>query len=151
MWLCPTCRQPAGAPDSAIPWGDGWSCTRCGTGVPQSDGIPCLAPGLIDTTEGFDPAFFEELVRYEDTNFWFVNRADLIAHVPAGRRDRFGALGLELRGFVLGVAVREGQIDFRVKRALAGARWLRRLHLYRAGGGPDSRLVVRAAQPHTHF
>jgi 2-polyprenyl-3-methyl-5-hydroxy-6-metoxy-1,4-benzoquinol methylase len=45
--------------------------------------VACLAPELIDSLSGFDPKFFDILVRYEETSFWFVNRAALITSLLA--------------------------------------------------------------------
>jgi len=47
-----------------------------------------LAPDLIGADSGFNPALFERLLRFEETSFWFVNRANLIIsllrkHFPA--------------------------------------------------------------------
>jgi SAM-dependent methyltransferase len=38
-----------------------------------------LAPAVINGARGFDPGLFERLSKVEETNFWFVNRATLIA------------------------------------------------------------------------
>jgi SAM-dependent methyltransferase len=53
-------------------------CRACGFQIFCYDGFPCFAPEQLGAAEGFDPALFEMLARIEETNFWFVNRADLI-------------------------------------------------------------------------
>ena len=52
--------------------------------------MPCLAPELIGSRSGFDPGFFQDLLRIEAANFWFLNRGRLILrlldeHFPASR------------------------------------------------------------------
>lgn len=79
MWLCPICRAPASFADARRPWPPGWSCQACGHTLTVRDGIPWLAPELAHAAEGYDPVFFETLVSIEETNFWFTNRANLIA------------------------------------------------------------------------
>ena len=79
MWLCPVCRAPASFPDARRPWPPGWSCQACGHALTVRDGIPWLAPELAHAAEGYDPVLFETLASIEETNFWFTNRANLIA------------------------------------------------------------------------
>lgn len=62
----------------------------CGRAVEHRCGVPCLAPELIGSRSGFDPGFFQDLLRIEATNFWFVNCGRLILrlldeHFPASR------------------------------------------------------------------
>jgi SAM-dependent methyltransferase len=78
MWCCPNCRAPAVFPDPRRPWPSDWTCDTCSFEAPLRDGIPCLAPTLIETVVGFDPKLFDRLAKVEDSNFWFVNRACLI-------------------------------------------------------------------------
>jgi SAM-dependent methyltransferase len=41
----------------------------------------CLAPETLQSPSGYDQKLFGELVRFEESNFWFVNRARLIAEL----------------------------------------------------------------------
>lgn len=89
MWLCPSCGEAASFAEAA-PWPEGWRCAACGAGVAHRDGVPLLGPALIGSDSGYDRSFFEALVRVEETSFWFVNRARLIArllrrHFPHAR------------------------------------------------------------------
>ena len=77
MWRCPSCGHPASFADPRHPWPIDWTCDACGFAPARRDAIACLAPGLIDTLTGFDPDLFNILDRYEETSFWFVNRAAL--------------------------------------------------------------------------
>lgn len=81
MWLCPKCAHPVRFPDPCKPWPLGWKCGTCADVIAHREGIPCLAPDLIDSSAGFDTDLFEELAQFEESNFWFVNRARLIAHL----------------------------------------------------------------------
>jgi len=81
MWLCPKCAHAARFPDPHEPWPVGWTCAACGYAITHREGIPCLAPDLADSDAGFDPDLFEKLAQVEEQNFWFVNRARLIAHL----------------------------------------------------------------------
>ena len=56
----------------------GRKCNECGFDPIGKSGILYFAPRLAHSTEGFDPAHFQELEQVEETNFWFVNRARLI-------------------------------------------------------------------------
>jgi len=47
--------------------------------VSGDNGIPWLAPELVNSESGFDPKLFPALAKIEESNFWFVNRARLIA------------------------------------------------------------------------
>ena len=79
MWCCPECDAAVELRSEAVvPWPPDWSCDFCGASVAYQDDIPCLAPSLINTMSGFDPRLFDLLVRYEQSSFWFVNRAKLI-------------------------------------------------------------------------
>jgi SAM-dependent methyltransferase len=54
------------------------------------DGIPCLAPEAIGTTDGFEPEAFARLARTEESSFWFRSRNRLIGwalrrYMPAAR------------------------------------------------------------------
>ena len=77
MWCCPNCRREAVFPDQ--PWPSDWACTACRFRATQCEGLVCLAPEIIEAASGYDPKLFGELVRFEESNFWFVNRAHLIA------------------------------------------------------------------------
>src|ERR1700736_4264262 len=90
MWCCPNCHGPASFPDAHRPWPREWTCGACRFVLPRRDGIPCLALESSDTLSGFDPKLFDTLAKFEQTNFWFVNRARLIAallghHFPMAR------------------------------------------------------------------
>lgn len=37
-----------------------------------------LAPDIVDSVTSYDPSLFNDLVRFEEAHFWFVNRARLI-------------------------------------------------------------------------
>jgi len=59
--------------------------------VLHPDGFPRLIPGDAGEPSGFDPKLFDGLIKYEDSNFWFVNRARLIVELtrkyfPAAQR-----------------------------------------------------------------
>jgi len=89
MYVCPACDAPTGWSGHAV-WTQDWRCPSCGAGVPVHDGIPCLAPTLIGSESGFDTALFDRLAGLEETNFWFVARAERIVallrtHFPAAR------------------------------------------------------------------
>jgi SAM-dependent methyltransferase len=77
--ICPSC----GAADEIVGdqpvWPSDWCCSRCARAIEQYDGIPLFAPELADTISGVNPAMFDRLAQYEETNFWFVPRNRLIA------------------------------------------------------------------------
>lgn len=83
MWVCPKCHSTNNASEGRKPWSEDWLCQQCGAGIEYRDGVACLAPELIDSLSGFDPKFFDILVKYEETSFWFVNRAALITSLLA--------------------------------------------------------------------
>jgi len=78
MWCCPNCGSAATFSSADRPWPVAWRCKSCQLSISYREGIPCLAPDLADSTIGFDPKLFQKLNSFEDTNFWFVNRARLI-------------------------------------------------------------------------
>src|SRR5215218_977241 len=89
MWICPSCDAVA-VFQNERPWPVDWRCMSCGRAVEHRCGVPCLAPELIGSRSGFDPSFFQDLLRIEAANFWFVNRGRLILrlldeHFPASR------------------------------------------------------------------
>jgi SAM-dependent methyltransferase len=51
--------------------------------VDAPDGVPRLAPALIGSESGYDPAYFQAFAAIEQTNFWFVNRAILLTRLCA--------------------------------------------------------------------
>ena len=66
----------------------GWQCPSCGVAPEQRSGILLLAPGTAERTESYDPAWYQELARLEDANFWFRARNRLIRwlarrHLPS--------------------------------------------------------------------
>ena len=81
MWCCPHCGLAAAFPNPDRPWTVDWNCERCRQSIPRRAGIPCLAPELADSAAGFDPNLFQRLVGFEESNFWFVNRARLIVRL----------------------------------------------------------------------
>lgn len=70
MRRCPACG--AGLESSA------WTCGACGWQAPVSDGIPILAPAVIEEGDGFRPEGFTDLAAAEDASFWFQGRSSLI-------------------------------------------------------------------------
>jgi SAM-dependent methyltransferase len=78
MWRCPACHGRATFSASDRPWPPDWVCGVCGTSIICRDGIPRLAPELACNPTGFDPKLFSMLVEFEESSFWFVNRARLI-------------------------------------------------------------------------
>jgi hypothetical protein len=89
MWICPSCDAVA-LFQNEKPWPVDWRCMSCGRAVEHRCGVPCLAPELIGSRSGFDPGFFQDLLRIEAANFWFLNRGRLILrlldeHFPASR------------------------------------------------------------------
>lgn len=81
MWLCPKCGSTGEFPDPARPWPVGWTCRTCAEAIEIREGVPCLAPDLIESSVGFDADLFEDLAKVEESNFWFVNRAELIGRL----------------------------------------------------------------------
>jgi SAM-dependent methyltransferase len=72
-------------------WPLDWKCSKCGSLVPQAEGIPMFAPQLADTVSGFDPKTFDELAELEAEHFWFIARNELIVGLakkffPGARR-----------------------------------------------------------------
>ena len=58
--------------------GPGWTCPVCGSSPDGSAAMPAFAMALSNTRSGFDPAYFDRLVRLEDVSFWFRARNALI-------------------------------------------------------------------------
>src|ERR1700687_2990689 len=144
MWCCPSCRHAANFNDARQPWPQGWTCGACNFVVPHSDGIPCLAPELADTSVGFDPKLFETLAGLEERNFWFVNRARLIAsllrkHFPRSRN--FLEIGCGTGSVLLALC------DARPQLTLAGSELhCRGLAFARRRLGPDALLLQMDAR-----
>lgn len=55
----------------------GWLCQSCGESPAEKAGFPAFAPELA-SDEGFKDAYFDELARLEEKNFWFRARNKLI-------------------------------------------------------------------------
>lgn len=55
-----------------------WSCATCGWRATSSNGIPCLAPGMIQSNDGFHEPLFNEYERLERSHFWYTYRRKLI-------------------------------------------------------------------------
>jgi SAM-dependent methyltransferase len=81
--LCPRCGAADEIGAAGPVWPAGWSCPTCGHAIELRDGIPIFAPALANTMSGFDPAMFEPLAQYENSNFWFVPRNRLITRLLA--------------------------------------------------------------------
>jgi len=80
MWCCPSCRNTVEFAEPRRPWPHGWTCKPCGFAVAHHNGIARLVPQIDGASEGFDPGLFGTLAQFEETNFWFVNRARLIVY-----------------------------------------------------------------------
>jgi SAM-dependent methyltransferase len=76
--VCPSCGATDEIGVAEPVWPAGWTCPKCGYAVEMRDGIPVFAPALANTMSGVDPAMFEPLAQYENSNFWFVPRNRLI-------------------------------------------------------------------------
>jgi len=72
-----------------------FQCPRCGHAPPTLpeplEGIPCFAPGLALTNDGFDPDFFPVLAEAQDRHFWLRQRTALVLwavdkYFPGARR-----------------------------------------------------------------
>ena len=66
----------------------GWQCPKCGFTPETRSGVLQFDPGIADKGDSYNPAWYEELARLEDRNFWFRARNRLIAwlarrHLPA--------------------------------------------------------------------
>jgi SAM-dependent methyltransferase len=92
-----------------------WQCLQCGW-TPDIDGdVVLLAPHIYGVSEGYDPAWYEELACLEADNFWFVARNHLI-HFLAKRYLPVHGNYLEVgcgTGFVLRM-LQESFPDWRV-------------------------------------
>jgi len=71
MRLCVKCGQ--------VLQGDGWACAGCGHTPEIRDGIPCLAPHLMDSKIAFDVNSFDGLAEREEQSFWYQPRNRLIS------------------------------------------------------------------------
>ena len=58
--------------------GASWSCPDCGRAPEFVDAIPCFAPDLADTIEGYRSEHFQALAQLEDGSFWFRARNRLV-------------------------------------------------------------------------
>jgi SAM-dependent methyltransferase len=81
--ICPSCGTADEIVDEEPVWPLGWTCRQCAHTIEQSDGIPVFAPELADTISGVNPAMFDRLAQYEETNFWFVPRNRLLVNLLA--------------------------------------------------------------------
>ena len=57
---------------------DGWICTKCGWQPEWIGNVVLFAPHISGKSEGYDPAWYDELAALEAKNFWFVARNRLI-------------------------------------------------------------------------
>jgi len=55
-----------------------WRCPACSFHPTSPAGVLLFAPEIAGSTEGYDPAWYEELARLEDAHFWFKARNRLI-------------------------------------------------------------------------
>jgi SAM-dependent methyltransferase len=81
MWCCPNCGRDAEFRDTWRPWPPDWVCMACQFRLTYREEFVCLAPETLQCPSGYDQKLFGELVRFEESNFWFVNRARLIAEL----------------------------------------------------------------------
>lgn len=131
MKVCLSCSSDL--PDA------GWSCPLCGWRAEQIGGILSFAPQLSGANDTYDPAWYEELVRLEAGNFWFVARNRLICALAkryAPEQAKYLEIGCGT-GFVLqmlrkafpdwGIQAAETQFDglaFAKSRLQSGALFL---------------------------
>lgn len=95
MRICLTCS-------SAI-LDNSWECKKCGSKPTIIGGAVSFAPHISGVSEGYDPAWYEELAGLEAGNFWFVARNRLIGWLANRWLPAYGNY-LELgcgTGFVL--------------------------------------------------
>ena len=81
----------------------GWQCPFCGVTPAQQSGILLFAPEIAARKESYDPAWYPDLARLEDANFWFRARNRLIRWLARRHLPPAGAF-LEIgcgTGFVL--------------------------------------------------
>jgi SAM-dependent methyltransferase len=100
------------------------ACPRCGFRPREIEGHVAWAPELAFANTGFEPEYFENLVRLEEGNFWFRARNALVTW--ALRRYFAG-----LRSF-LEIGCGTGYVASGVARAFPGAR-LVGTEIYAAG------------------
>ncbi len=70
MKLCLLCRGKFNA--------NGWECPSCGYVPKMKAGHYIFAPEMAAYGDGFDPNYFNELVKIEEENWWFRSRNRLI-------------------------------------------------------------------------
>jgi SAM-dependent methyltransferase len=108
---CRSCRNCGAKQDigeTELLWPAGFECAACGSRLAQAGGIVQLAPGLDQTSEGYDLESFEFLEGFEGNHFWFKSRNELIAWLVrrfAPQAKRVMEIGCGT-GFVLN-AIRE--------------------------------------------
>src|SRR5262245_12800338 len=99
---------------SAVFDGEGWKCPICGRIPSTADGIPVLAPELVNG-DGTDANYsYDLLVRAEASHFWFRNRASLISWMI---RTHFPSAGS-----ILEVGCGAGGVLVEIQRGNPGAR-----------------------------
>ena len=106
MWLCPNCRAEAIFCDRRRPWPPDWICPACQRCVTLREGFVSLAPEMIATSTTYDPKLFTCLLTFEESNFWFVNRARLIVALMRkwfGGADNFLEIGCGTGSVLLAV------------------------------------------------
>jgi 2-polyprenyl-3-methyl-5-hydroxy-6-metoxy-1,4-benzoquinol methylase len=107
--------HPANFKCADRPWPDEWACEGCRTELQHRSEITFLAPELAESSSTYNPEMFDTLVKIEETNFWFVNRAALIVwlvkrHFPHGGKMLEVGCGT---GSVL-LALRRSDIQFKL-------------------------------------
>lgn len=73
MKLCLECQRSFTAAD--------WCCPHCGHAPAKHDDFLTFAPELATQNEGFNPKFFQLMVKVEPTHFWFVSRNHILSDV----------------------------------------------------------------------
>lgn len=70
MKVCLACGQRFEA--------DNWRCPDCGKSPPLNNGYLSFLPDMAETNEGFNAGYFAQLVKLEESNFWFRSRNNLL-------------------------------------------------------------------------
>ena len=81
------------------------------------DGFPSYAPSLAFGGSGFDESFFDQLVRFEEQNFWFRARTDLIVDLI----ERFAPAAGNMLDAGCGTGIVLKALRARTRLRLAGA------------------------------
>jgi hypothetical protein len=65
VWLCIRCGEATAFANPDCPWPPEWRCRSCSAGIMQRDGIPCLAPHMLDDRTGYDAKMFAKIAKME--------------------------------------------------------------------------------------